>query len=129
MYTNFYQDQEMKYTEMAIVLEDFEVKTIGKFYIPILLPEVAGGSPNNSGGSVSPSNIVNPSGRAGIGGYTSSNYVELRVPGYIEDEVKVLKMFKGKLTYVIEKGEILLVTFVGGEANKPRIIGLPMTAL
>lgn len=128
MYTNFYQDQEMKYTEMAVVLEDFEVKTSGKFYIPVLLPEVAGGSPINSSGRVISSNIVNSSGKAGIGSYTSTNYVELRVPGYIEDEVKVLKYFRGRLTYVIQKGEKLLVTFIGGEVNRPCIIGLPYSS-
>lgn len=129
MYTNFYQDQEMKYTEVAIVLEDFELKTLGKFYIPILLPEVSGGNIINKTGRVNPSNIVNPSGKAGIGSYTSTNYVELKVPGYIEEEIKKYKYFKGRYTYVVEKGEKLLVTFVGGEANKPRIIGIPMTDL
>jgi hypothetical protein len=53
----------------------------------------------------------------------------LKVPKYIEDEVKVHKWFKGRYTNVIEKDEVLLVAFVGGEANKPRIIGLPMTTL
>ena len=128
MYTNFYQDQEMKYTEIAIVLEDFEVGTNGKFYIPVLLPEVTGGNPINKNGRVSASNIVNSSGKAGITNYTSTNYVELRVPKYIEDEIKVPRYIWGRYTYMILKGEKLLVTFIGGEVNRPCIIGLPYSS-
>ena len=126
MYTNFYQDQEMKYTEIAEVLEDFESNLIGKFYIPVLLPEVNGGNPIIKRGNVSSSNIVNASGRAGVGSFTSTNYVELRVPGYIREEIEVTKYLNGRYTKVIEKGVKVLVTFIGGEVNKPCIIGIPM---
>lgn len=127
MYTNFYQDQEMKYTEIAIVLEEFESDKIGKFYIPVLLPEIPGGNPINKTGRVSSSNIVNPSGKAGIGSYTSTNYVELRVPGYIREEIETPKYISEHHSImVIRKGVKVLVTFIGGEANKPCIIGIPM---
>ena len=117
MNQNFFQDQEMKYVEYGVVLEDFEFTSPGKIYIPVLFPELSSNVPmkvTSPRGSVS--NITNSDGAKGISTSTVSNYIELVVPRYIANHLR-------NKDGIIKKGMRLLIEFAGGEINKPRIIG------
>lgn len=118
MNADYYRDSSFCYTEKAIVLEDFHYLSPGKFYIPAIIPTVGGGSPfSSSVPKGSTSNIVNYSSKHGIQSCTVSNYVELMVPIYIGEHIK-------NIVDMIVKGTEFIVTFVGGEVDDPRILGL-----
>ena len=42
MDSNFFQNKEMHYNELGVVLEDFKYTEKAKVYIGVLLPEVQG---------------------------------------------------------------------------------------
>lgn len=117
MNQDFFQDQDMKYIEYGVVLEDFKFTSPGKIYIPVLFPELASNAPmkaTSARGSVA--NIINKDGAKGISTSTISNYIELKVPRYIANH---LRNKEG----IIKKGTRLYIAFIGGEINKPRVIG------
>lgn len=118
MNSDFYQAKEFAYPEVGIVLEDFKYTSKGKIYIPILTPTMKGDKPikeKKSKGSTS--NIVNYNAKHGIKDCITSNYVELYVPTYIGYEIKNNKD-------MILKGTKFIISFIGGEVNDPKIIGL-----
>lgn len=118
MNSDFYQAADYGYTEVAIALEDFKYTDQGKFFIPILIPTKEKGSPKKEKKSKgSTSYIVNYSSKHGISDCEVCNYVELYVPTYIGHEIK-------DSSDKIKKKTKFIVTFVGGELNNPRIIGL-----
>ena len=118
MNPNYYQDKRFEYPEEAVVLEDFYYKAKGKFFIPILCPELSSAIPySNEANRGSTSNIINYNSRHGIKGTTVSNYVDLSVPEFIGNGIK-------DNYNMIKKGTKFLIVFVGGEINNPKIIGV-----
>ena len=118
MNTNYYQDKRFEYPEIAVAMEDFYYKGKGKFFIPILFPELTSKVPysnETSRGSIS--NIVNYNKRHGIKNVVVSNYIELTVPEYISEHIK-------DESNMIKEGTEFIIVFIGGEINKPRIIGV-----
>ena len=123
-YDNVY-DSSAYSVEQAILAEDVRftsVKNInGKFFIKILTPMVN-------------SNKAAVQSRAGL---KSSNYITLSIPSYLLfqfmnigfttiDEKKVLKYSMPDGGFVIPKGTIFFIEFLGGqaEADKAYIIGI-----
>lgn len=118
MDSNFFQNKEMHYNELGVVLEDFYYTEKAKVYIGVLLPEIQGNSPiNNNIVRGSTSNILNKTGSQGITSAQVSNYVELLVPRYIGETLK-------NNINIIKKGTQLLISFIGGEINKPVVVGV-----
>ena len=118
MDSNFFQNKEMHYNELGVVLEDFNYTKKAKVYIGVLLPEIQGNSPiNNKIVRGSTSNILNKTGSQGITSAQVSNYVELLVPRYIGETLKNDRD-------IIKKGTQLLISFIGGEINKPVVVGV-----
>lgn len=127
--TNFYQELDLKYPEMGIVLEDTfwnygDKKEKAKIGIPVLLPM-------ESRNSVS------------INKY-KSNYIEAYIPDayytYPTNETLVNKdpeirgqredKLNGKkgttitgLTRMIPKGTKVIIVFIGGNISEPKVIG------
>ena len=122
MNSAFYQDREYAYSELGIVLEPFNYKTQkGKFYIPAIIPEVSSGKPfTTSVPKSSTSHIINYSSKHGIQGTTKSNFVELKIPNYIGAELKHIDPPE----LIVAKGERVIITFIGGELNNPKVIGV-----
>lgn len=117
----FYQNLDLKYPELAICLED-SVDGKAKFYIPILTPlldssEVTETTDNN----ISKSNILSDSSSMEINACTTVNYLELSLPSLqvIDPETNKLKKLKGSCN----KGDVYVIVFIGGDLNKPFIIG------
>ena len=108
MDSNFFQNKEMHYNELGVVLEDFKYTEKAKVYIGVLLPEVQGNSPINN--KIVRGSTSNTSAQV-------SNYVELLVPRYIGETLK-------NNEDIIKKGTQLLISFIGGEINKPVVIGV-----
>ena len=118
MNTNYYQDKRFEYSEVAVVIEDFYYEGTGKFFIPILFPELSSDVPyNNIASKGSTANIINYNTRHGIKNVTVSNYIELKVPKYIAEFIK-------DEYNTIKKGTEFIIVFVGGEVNNPKIIGV-----
>lgn len=118
MITSFYNDKEMKYTEIGIVLEKAYYTSKFKVAIPVLLPEVSTSTAfTESKTKPAVSNIMNKTARDKISTYTISNYIDLYIPTYMTSGIT------DKYGY-IEKGTKLLITFIGGEVNKPAVIGV-----
>lgn len=133
----FYEEQIMKYSEVAILMEDIKLPKlptiddiienrvnlfraeqlytdqIGKFCIPILFPlettpkDVSVPAPNIS--TVSDTKLNTES-------YKTSNYIEINIPKYI-----LLNFLD-----VVPMGTKFIVTFIGGsyEIDDIRIIGV-----
>ena len=118
MNTNYYQDKRFEYSEVAVAIEDFYYEGTGKFFIPILFPELTSDVPyNNIASKGSTANIINYNTRHGIKNVTVSNYIELKVPKYIAEFIK-------DEYNTIKKGTEFIIVFVGGEVNNPKIIGV-----
>lgn len=106
----FYQNLELKYPEFAICIEDSEPESgLAKFYIPVLTPMLESEeSYDEEDLNVSTSNIINDSSSMELNGCTVSNYLELHLPD-------------SKAT--CHKGDKFVVVFVGGDPNKPFLLG------
>jgi len=118
MNTEYYQKQDYKYLEVATALERFYYTSEGKFFINAITPLLSSSSPiDETKSKISTVNILNYDSKLNVSSYTVSNYVSLRVPRYIATEVT------DEYGY-INKGTKFIVSFIGGDINKPRILGV-----
>ena len=108
----FYQDLDLRYPEIAICIDAIDRYT-GKFIIPILTPILDKDKVYDiTDINVNKSNILSDSSSMDITPCTSSNYLTLTVPNpndysYYQDMI----------------GEKFVVIFVGGDPNKPVLLG------
>lgn len=106
MNQNFYNDNDYKYTETAICIENTDTG-MGKFYLPTITPMLSSVIPyDNIDPVVSTSNILSEINLSDIGKCTESNYIELQLPN---------GMMKAS------KGDKFSISFIGGEVNNPMI--------
>lgn len=106
----FYQDLDLRYPEIAICVGKTETdRKVAKFYIPILTPILNGDEPYDiTDININKSNILSNSSSMDITACTSSNYLELIIPDSVDE---------------VEVGDKLVVIFVGGDPNKPVLLG------
>ena len=108
----FYQNLDLRYPEIAICIDAIDRYT-GKFYIPVLTPILDGDKPYDiTDININKNNILNDSSSMDITACTSSNYLTLVVPNpddysYYKDMI----------------GDKFVVIFVGGDPNKPVLLG------
>lgn len=104
----FYQTLDLRYPELAICIED-SVNSIAKFYIPVLTPILDSDKPyDETDININISNILNDSSSMEINACTSSNYLNLHLPEKIDSCIK---------------GDIFVIIFIGGDPNKPVLLG------
>ncbi|MDD3122083.1 MAG: hypothetical protein PHC62_01045 [Candidatus Izemoplasmatales bacterium] len=104
---NFYDNLDLKYPEIAICLEN-TVTNIGKFFIPILTPTLSKKEPYyKQDMEFNVRNVVN-SQELRIFPTFTSNYIELPLPKGYESA---------------NKDDKFIVIFIGGDINKPVLIG------
>lgn len=122
--TTYYQDQDYKYPEIAILLEDISWSNkTGKFFIPILTPIMSSNTAfENKRPAVSKSNIINRV--SNISGFVESNFVELTLPEYLLPQKSIDE--DGNITpeTPYKKNDKFIIVFVGGDINKIRLIGV-----
>lgn len=110
---NFYNDLNLVYPEIAILLEDTydNINRIGKFFIPILTPTLSKDYVYDQKelNMNSTDNIINDRSDLYIEECTVSNYIELKIPSHIKGKCK--------------KDDKFVIVFIGGDINKPYIIG------
>lgn len=105
--SNFYDNLDLRYPEIAICLEDTDTN-IGKFFIPILTPTLNKNEPFYE--------IDNTFDKKNI-----ENYDDLRLsPVYLSNYIE-LKLPKGYEN--AKKDDKFIVVFLGGDINKPILIG------
>ena len=117
----FYQDLDLKYPELAICLEDSK-EGIAKFFIPILTPLLESNKAyENKDIRLSKSNILSDTTSMEINACTTSNYLELHLPSMqvIDPKTSKLKTIIGSC----KKGDKYAIVFIGGDPNKPFILG------
>ena len=104
---NFYDELDLKYPEIAICIEDTDTN-IGKFMIPILTPMLAVTEPYiKTHDEFEKTNIINAD-DVKASPVNLTNYIEMKLPkGY--DSAK--------------KDDKFIVIFIGGDINKPVLIG------
>lgn len=110
-YTNFYRDQDFRYPEIAICIEDSN-DIEAKFCIPALTPFVSKDKPYDELDSEpNKMNILNRDrSNLDIKRCTTSNYITLELPESIRE-------------VGCRKEDKFVVSFIGGDINKPYIIG------
>lgn len=133
--TNFYEDLDLKYPEIAIAMQDIDKVNPGKvlFSIPILTP----GSDTNK---ITEEKIRQDSRQLAnkdmrpvdIQTITKTNYIEIEVPSELcctfNDEFKILHNNSNANVQIIPinryipKGSKWIVVFLGGDVTNPRII-------
>lgn len=107
MNKTFFSDYDFKYMEIAKLLED-STNLIGKFFIPIVTPTLQSDTAYDlQDGPVITKNIVSDLSTFDIESCVESNYIELKIPSSIGD---------------CKKGDIFIISFLGGEVNIPMII-------
>lgn len=105
---DYYQNLDLIFPELAICIED-SLDGIAKFYIPVLTPVLDGTTPYNiTDININKSNILNDSSSMDINACTSSNYLELHLPANDNS---------------CKKGDIFVISFIGGNPNMPFIMG------
>ena len=104
----YYSSHNYNNLEIAICLED-TTSEIGKFGIPALTPFENMDSPYDKKDSfLSTSNIVSGTKGLDIELCTMSNYIEIDLPEYISSA---------------KKGDKFILSFIGGDSNKPYLLG------
>lgn len=124
----FYQNLNYVYPELAICLED-SVDGIAKFYIPILTPslETGTGAYELEDNDTRTHNILSDKSSMEINSCTTSNYLELKLP-----IIRAYDHSTKSFTEVIDqcyKDDQFVVIFVGGDPEKPVLIGRYYDAL
>ena len=130
----YYQDLDLRYPELAICLEDANENGIAKFYIPVLTPILdSSRAYDQTDLRVSKSNILNDSSSMDIRACTSSNYIELQLPEVYRANCEYSASCGecGITTYkpnhkkydTCRKGDKFAILFIGGDPNKPFILG------
>ena len=116
--SNFYDQTDYRYAEIAVCLEETSGPT-GKFAIPILTPFV-------NTDYVSESTEYNSSTKNLLSGTRKeleikncsiSNYLVLRLPDIVLHEIEYHNP-----NITVKKGEKFIAVFVGGDVNKCRLI-------
>lgn len=104
---NFYDELDLKYPEIAICIEDTETN-IGKFMIPILTPMLNITEPYiKKHDEFEKTNIINGD-DIKASPVNLTNYIEMKLPkGY----------------NAAKKDDKFIVVFIGGDINKPVLIG------
>lgn len=105
---DFYNnDNGFCYPEIAICLEPID-STKAKFYIPVATPLLSKNiAYDETPTKVITDNILSDKSTLNISPCTISNYVELKLP---DDKP-------------VKKGDTFIVVFLGGDINKPNLIG------
>ena len=117
MNINYYEEQNFNLTEIGVVMEDVSYTKAAKINIPAIMPGISDTKAFSTIKSkYHTNNIINKSGRANIRSCTISNYVSLKIPVYIGKSIADGGSIK--------KGTKFIISFVGGEINKPRVIGV-----
>lgn len=107
MNMDYYSNHSYNNIEIAICLEVNE--NTGKFYVPALTPFLDGDKPyDEKDPPSSTSNIISGVGSMDVEPCTTSNYIVLDIPEYINS---------------LSEGDKVTITFVGGDINKPIILG------
>lgn len=130
----YYQDLDLRYPELAICLEDANENGIAKFYIPVLTPILnSSDAYDETDLRVSKSNILNDSSSMEIKACTSSNYIELQLPevyranctpnGSCDECGNTIYKPNHKKYDECHKGDMFAIMFIGGDPNKPFILG------
>lgn len=119
MNIDYYQQQQFNFLEIAIALQKFHYRSEGKFYIPAITPLISSGAPKDSKKNrIATTNILNYNSKLAVQSFTLSNFIPLRVPRYMCDETIIDE------SGYISEGAKFLISFVGGDINKPRIVGV-----
>lgn len=116
--SNFYDQTDLRYTEIAVCLEDTSGPT-GKFAIPILTPFMNNNSPTeNIIDNDSTKTLLSGSRKElEIGNCKITNYLELELPDIVKHEINYHDP-----NIVVRKGDKFIAVFVGGDINKCRLI-------
>lgn len=116
---DFYNSSNMTYSELAITLEDFTYGEDVKITIPVLLPLVDfKDEPISTTQYLSNRNILNKNkDNLKVDKCTTSNYITLNVP---KDLCPCLGL-DPECTHKGKKGQKFIVSFIGGNINKPII--------
>ena len=112
--SDFYKDLDLKYPEIAITLEKFNKNTDSTVLctIPVLLPFA-----QNSADIINTGNIENKVNNLGIGPCKIHKGTYLKI--YREHSQGCPSNEQG----VVQPGQKFIIVFVGGDIDKPRIIG------
>lgn len=124
----FYQNLNYVYPELAICLSD-SVNGVAGFYIPVLTPslETGTGAYDIEDNNVRTYNILSDKSSMEINACTSSNYLELKLP-----KIRAYNFKKQEIEEIEDqcfKGDKFVVVFVGGDPEKPVLLGRYYDAL
>lgn len=142
--TNFYQENDYKYSEIGIALTDFIYGSTVQISIPIITPFMDNSNVINNKERISKVNILNADVNAlGINNNNECevrNCMDLYVPHYLADfkRTPVLHSFSAhggeyhpavphtdmvQYDWNGKKGTKFIVLFLGGDNSNPQIIG------
>lgn len=117
---DYYEDLDLKYPEIAIAAENFyTTQSSALFYIPVLMPLVTNTTKVNKQSFPNTMNILNKD-KPQIS-RTASTTGCISIP--IHKERMGDDWYYQKQHNYVPKGSKFIVIFVGGDINKPRILG------
>ena len=116
---DYYEELDLKYPEIAIAAEEFyTTQSSANFHIPVLMPLLSSNSSSSREAFPSNTNILNKD-RPEISRMAyASNYIS--IPLHSE---RMGSWAHRKIPNLVPRGAEFIVIFIGGDINKPRILG------
>jgi len=116
---DYYEDLDLRYPEIAIAAEEFyTTQSSAKFYIPVLMPMISNTTRINREGFPNNTNILNKE-RPQISKMASTTgYITIPLQGE-----RLGNWTTRKIPNLVPAGAQFIVIFIGGDINKPRILG------
>lgn len=119
MNTNYYGNVDLKYPEIAVMIEPFinhMSPGTPKFYVPALLPFKGSSMQNSPAVPFNSSGLLNANSGIGLSSYSDGAYLNLSIPEWIRPSIP------HDILQNIIVGTEFVVHFLAGDINKPRII-------
>ena len=116
---DYYEDLDLKYPEIAIAAEDFyTTQSSAKFYIPVLMPLVTNTTRINQQNFPNNMNILNKDKPQISKSASTTGYITIPI-----HRERMGEWYHREQHNLVPKGAKFIVIFVGGDINKPRILG------
>ncbi len=116
--SDFYDDLDLKYPEIAVCVEDTYYNAISrtKFSIPVLTPNLNQSTISQGVIRQDGSSLINKDKKSvEVENITIGNYLTIPVPSRM--------VTPNVMNLAIRKNSKWIVVFIGGDINKPQIIG------
>ena len=115
--TNFYEGLDLTYAEIAKLAKKCKPGQIGMFYLSVLTPYQPSTMINKEKQNLSDKNLINAEKNISITKKEITNVINIKIPEWVGNYAP-----QDSEGYILKDTKFVCV-FIGGDINKPNIIG------